>query len=447
MKVDDVDMYKRFFMKTLTSESLYDLIDIQFKNNNLFVITERDIQKQLMDIITENPDVGDIIRDNGLDIKLPPGPPPPGAAPPGAAPPGAAPPGAAPPRAAAPGAAPPGAAPAAAAAASYLSGLYGRLVPGAAPAAAAAAAAPPDAAMSLLPTWASTRPPPAPAPQGAQPGATPADVVMQQAREDMQQGTTQFGRFGVPQQVLDITMEDASEPIEDRAKELTIRLYDHIINIARGLPLDTLINFQEFYEDNDLNVGIKDVHGYIDRDDVYGDIKGTPLLEAIKKLVDGRFITKLRKDLKTLVSTQQGSTSSSSQAIALQPQRTRAAATYVSPPKPILPQAITDTPQQAQKRNVEQIEGIEEREESPKSKAKAKSITTKAKSATTKPAADDPRTLSVDEQANVLTVLNQFRKHEEKRIREENNIDTTQKYLTDTISTVSYTHLTLPTKA
>ena len=223
-------------MKTLTSESLYDLIDTQFKNNKSFVITERDIQKQLMDIITENPDVGDIIKDNGLDIKLPPGP-------------------------------PPGAAPAAAA-----------------PAVAPAAAASPDAAMSLLPVWASTRPPPAAAatmppmasvPQGGRPvpyRLNPESIeALQQASERY------FGRLGPPSrpalpssqpQVIDIMMDEAPVLREDRAKELTDRLYDHIINIARGLPLDTLINFQKFYEDNDLNVGIKDVHGYIDRDDV-----------------------------------------------------------------------------------------------------------------------------------------------------------------------------------
>jgi hypothetical protein len=32
------------------------------ENNNLFVITERDIHNQLLSIIAENPDVGDIIR-------------------------------------------------------------------------------------------------------------------------------------------------------------------------------------------------------------------------------------------------------------------------------------------------------------------------------------------------------------------------------------------------
>ena len=46
MNVDDGDIYKRFFVKTLRSEALYDLIDDQFRSNNLFAITERDIEKQ-----------------------------------------------------------------------------------------------------------------------------------------------------------------------------------------------------------------------------------------------------------------------------------------------------------------------------------------------------------------------------------------------------------------
>jgi hypothetical protein len=75
MNVDDADMYKRFFVKTLRSEALYDLIEEQFRKNNLFVITERDVENQLMDIIRENPVVGDIIKDNGLDLKPPSTPP------------------------------------------------------------------------------------------------------------------------------------------------------------------------------------------------------------------------------------------------------------------------------------------------------------------------------------------------------------------------------------
>ena len=71
------------------------------------------------------------------------------------------------------------------------------------------------------------------------------------------------------------------------------------------------------------------------------------------------------------------------------------------------------------------IEGIEEREESPKSKAKAKSATTKAE-------ADDPRTLSLEEQAKAETILNDFQRNDIKRIEESKNIDITQEYLRDT---------------
>ena len=62
MDVDDADMYKRFFMKTLRSEALYDLFDDQVRENNCFAIPERDVERQLMAIISENPAGGYLIR-------------------------------------------------------------------------------------------------------------------------------------------------------------------------------------------------------------------------------------------------------------------------------------------------------------------------------------------------------------------------------------------------
>ena len=98
----------------------------------------------------------------------------------------------------------------------------------------------------------------------------------------------------------------------------------------------------------------------MDRPDVYGDIKGTPLMKAVQALVDDTYVSRLKKDLEKLVSMSRGPTPSASSGVVGPAQRTRAA-TYVSPPKPILP--IADTPSTpAQKRSVEQIEGIEERE-------------------------------------------------------------------------------------
>jgi hypothetical protein len=142
--------------------------------------------------------------------------------------------------------------------------------------------------------------------------------------EGLRQATEQYyGRLGPPPsrsalpssspQVIDITMDDPLESIdpilkEVRAKDLTDRLYDYIINIARGMTLDRLIAFQKDFENNDLKDGVTEIHDYIDREDVFTDIKGTPqgipLIEAIKKLVNERFITQLRKDLKHLVSIQ-----------------------------------------------------------------------------------------------------------------------------------------------
>ena len=91
-----------------------------------------------------------------------------------------------------------------------------------------------------------------------------------------------------------------------------------------------------------------------------GNIKGTPLMSDIKKLVDDTFVSDLKKDIESLVTMTKGPTPSASSGAVAPAQRTRAA-TYVSPPKPLLP--IADTPSTpAQKRSVEQIEGIEERE-------------------------------------------------------------------------------------
>ena len=144
---------------------------------------------------------------------------------------------------------------------------------------------------------------------------------------------------------------------------------------------------------------IQNIHNYIDQPNMYQDIKGTEegeqLIKIMKQLIASKFVNALKIQLNNIVRTRETGTSSQQQPQQQQPQqqqqqqqqRTHAAATYVSPPRPILPQTIADTQQPTQKRTVEEIEGIEEREESPKSKAKAKS-------ATTKPAADDPRTFN-----------------------------------------------------
>ena len=70
---------------------------------------------------------------------------------------------------------------------------------------------------------------------------------------------------------------------------------------------------------------------------------------------------------------------------------------FVPPPKPILP--IADQPRSPpQKRDATQIEGIEDLEESPKSKARAKAATTRVE-------ADDPRAFTLEETAKVESVV------------------------------------------
>jgi hypothetical protein len=257
----------------------------------------------------------------------------------------------------------------------------------------------------------------------------------------MRQASPQYGRLGPPgsraalpssqPQVFDITMGDAPEDIdpvlrEDRAKEMAERLYGHILNVLQVMSLDEVEDFEKVMEGATLRNIIQQIHEYMEQPTVLGDIRGTPLMEAVKNLVGHKFVNSLKKDLSRLVSTRKGASqsSSSSQAIAPQPQpqrqqRTRAAAAaaaYVPPPRPILQQAIADAPQAPQgpqKRSVEEIEGIEEREISPKTKAKAKSTTTKAE-------ASDPRALSLEEQARAETILNTFMRKEVKFVSEIN---------------------------
>ena len=148
-------------------------------------------------------------------------------------------------------------------------------------------------------------------------------------------------------------------------------------------------------------------------------------MNAIKELVDDTYVSRLKKDLESLVTASRGPTPSASSGAVVPAQRTRAS-TYVSPPRPLLPVGDrASTP--AQKRSAEQIEGIEEREESPESKARAKAATTKVE-------ADDPRALSLDEDSRATTVLNDFLKYEIKS-RATENISFVEHYLENTINT------------
>jgi hypothetical protein len=86
---NEARLYSKFLIKTLRTYALYEILDDQFKTNNLYVIAERDIENQMMKIIRESPDLGDIIKAHNLDLKPPPAPPPPPtpkAMPPAAAP-------------------------------------------------------------------------------------------------------------------------------------------------------------------------------------------------------------------------------------------------------------------------------------------------------------------------------------------------------------------------
>ena len=85
---------------------------------------------------------------------------------------------------------------------------------------------------------------------------------------------------------------------------------------------------------------------------------------------------------------------------------------FVPPPKPFLP--IADQPRSPpQKRDATKIEGIEDLEVSPRSKARAKAATTKAE-------ADDPRAFTLEESSMITTVINEFVRQEMERIKSHN---------------------------
>ena len=92
--------------------------------------------------------------------------------------------------------------------------------------------------------------------------------------------------------------------------------------------------------------------------------------------------------------------------------------------RPLIPIA-DQLPSSAQERDATGLEGIEDLEESPKSKARAKAATTRA-------GADDPRAFSREETAMITTVINEFIRHEMERIKT-NNLDLQEDYLTDTL--------------
>ena len=41
---DDSNLYKKIFVKTLRAYALYEILDEQFKKNNFYVISERDVE-------------------------------------------------------------------------------------------------------------------------------------------------------------------------------------------------------------------------------------------------------------------------------------------------------------------------------------------------------------------------------------------------------------------
>ena len=58
LRVNMARLYCKFLIKTLRTYALYEILDDQFKANNLYVISEKDIENQLMKIIRESPDLG-----------------------------------------------------------------------------------------------------------------------------------------------------------------------------------------------------------------------------------------------------------------------------------------------------------------------------------------------------------------------------------------------------
>ena len=265
-------------------------------------------------------------------------------------------------------------------------------------------------------------------PQGGRP--IPGQRLNTQAIEDMRQGEQRFSRFGATPsrasspklETFDISMDDPDiemkETPEIMAQQIFKEFRSKLMDMYEKQSLEQLLEHYKTVlskSDNDVKEHIID---HIEKLDYYKVLKHyePDVYKEFIKLINFNFVEQLRRDVEILIRRLSKSTNPSKQ-------RTRA---YVQQPTlnfPIVPKmAITDKPSSpAQKRTVEQIEGIEEREENPKSKAKAKS-------ATTKPAADDPRTLSLEEQAKAETVLNEFKRYEIEKIEKSKNIDITEDY-------------------
>ena len=97
--------------------------------------------------------------------------------------------------------------------------------------------------------------------------------------------------------------------------------------------------------------------------------------------------------------------------------------------QPLIP--IADQPaSSAQKRDATGIEGIEDLEVSPRSKARAKSATTRAE-------ADDPRAFSLEETTKITTVINEFVRNEMERIKS-HNLVLQDEYLKDLTNNMGY---------
>jgi hypothetical protein len=126
----------------------------------------------------------------------------------------------------------------------------------------------------------------------------------------MRQRPQQFGTLGLPRgaeqrralpsseaQQVDVAMEQAEQVDLETAKGLVEKLYEFYKNYINTLTFDKLLEFQNKFNTTSNNELIQQIHEHVDDPKIYGDIKGTPMLETVKQLIGNKFVDAIKREV------------------------------------------------------------------------------------------------------------------------------------------------------
>ena len=68
-------------------------------------------------------------------------------------------------------------------------------------------------------------------------------------------------------------------------------------NYMNTLTFEKLLEFQNKFNTTSNNVLIQPIHEHIDDPEIYGDIKGTPLIETVKRLIGNKFVEAVKREV------------------------------------------------------------------------------------------------------------------------------------------------------